>query len=114
MIELWRVGLVLLGTIIGSFGPLFLKLGSKNFTPNFKKLITNYHLFVGIFLCGISTIPFIIAIKGGELSLLYPIVSAGYIWVTLLSIKFLNEKINKFKWTGIFVIIIGIIIITLS
>ena len=114
MIELWRVALVIFGTVIGSFGALFLKIGSKNFTPNFKKLITNYKLFLGVLLYGLAIPPFIIAIKGGELSLLYPVVSIGYIWVALLSIKFLNEKMNKFKWFGIFIIIIGIIIITLS
>lgn len=114
MIELWRIGLVILGTIIGAFGALLLKMGSQNFTLNIKKLITNYKLFFGLVLYAISTIPFIIAIKNSQLSLLYPIVSASYIWVALLSIKFLKEKMNKFKWLGIFIIIIGIIVITLA
>lgn len=114
MIEFWRISLIIGGTVLGAFGALLLKLGSQHFTFNFKKLVTNWKLFLGIFLFGISTIPFIIAIKGGQLSLLYPIVSASYIWVSLLSIKFLDEKMNKFKWLGIFIIIVGIIIITLS
>jgi len=114
MIELWRIALILSGTIIGAFGALLLKLGSRNFVLNFKKLITNYKLFIGLFLYVVSTIPFIIAIKNAQLSILYPIVSAVYIWVALLSIKFLNEKMNKFKWAGIFTIILGIIIITFA
>ena len=114
MIELWRILLVLAGTVVGAFGPLFLKLGSQDLSLNFKKLATNYNLFIGIIFYGIAIPPFIIALKGAELSILYPIVSAGYIWVTLLSMKFLKEKINKFKWAGIFIIILGIIIISLG
>ena len=68
MIELWRIILVLAGTVVGSFGALFLKLGSKHFTLNFKKLITNYKLSIGILFYGLAIPPFIIAIKGAELS----------------------------------------------
>ena len=121
MAELWRIALVLLGTFIGAFGALFLKKGSQTLTLNFKKIKFNLkfilkilQLFLGLFLYGLATVPFIIAIKGAELSILYPIVSASYIWVALLSIIFLKEKMNRFKWAGIFIIIIGIVIITLS
>jgi uncharacterized membrane protein len=51
---------------------------------------------------------FIPALKGGDLSVLYPFVALAYIWVSLLSVKFLGEKMNKFKWLGIALIIIGV------
>ena len=53
----------------------------------------------------------IIAFKGGEVSVLYPIIATSYVWVSLLSMKFLDEKINIFKWIGISIIIAGIILI---
>ena len=63
---------------------------------------------------GISTILFIPALKGGELSVLYPFVALAYIWVSLLSVKFLGEKMNKVKWLGIALIILGVSFIGLG
>jgi len=109
--ELWSILLGFIGTIIGSFGALFLKIGSKDISINIKKLIRNYKLILGFVFYGISSIFFIIALTGGELSVLYPLCAASYIWVCLLSMKFLDEKMNKLKWLGIITIIIGIIFI---
>ena len=54
---------------------------------------------------------FVFALKGGELTVLYPLSSLGYIWASLSSVKFLGERMSAFKWTGIFLIIIGITLI---
>ena len=104
--ELWAVSLVVLAGLIGSFGPIFLKKASKNFS--FKTSYKNTDLFLGVLFYGIGTILFIPSLKGGDLSILYPLISLVYIWVSILSVKFLNEKITKYKWIGIALIIIGI------
>lgn len=105
--ELWAVGLVILGTLVGSFGPILLKKGSQKFNRNIFQQFTNYNMISGLALYGISTIIFIPALRGGELSVLYPLVAMAYVWVCLLSIKFLHEKMNALKWLGILLIIIG-------
>lgn len=105
--ELWAMGLVILGTLIGAFGPILLKKGSNKFNRNIFKQFTNYYMILGFLLYGISTIIFIPALRGGELSVLYPLVALAYVWVCLLSIKFLNEKMNVLKWIGILLIIFG-------
>ena len=56
----------------------------------------------------LATIVFIPALRGGELSVLYPFISLSYVWVSLLSIKILKEKMNSFKWMGVALIIIGV------
>ncbi len=106
--ELWAVGLVMLASIIGALGPIFIKKGAKKFKLQFKALLANYEFIVGIFFYAVATVIFIPALKGGELSVLYPLVSLTYVWVSLLSIKMLNEKMNKFKWLGVLLIIIGV------
>ncbi|MBU3942020.1 MAG: EamA family transporter [Nanoarchaeota archaeon] len=106
--QLWAITTVLFGTIIGSFGALYFKIGSETISIDVKKLIKNHKLILGFVFYGISSIFFIIALTGGELSVLYPLCAASYIWVCLLSMKFLNEKMNKLKWLGIITIIIGI------
>jgi uncharacterized membrane protein len=65
----------------------------------------------GIGFYGVSTAMFIPALKGGELSVLYPLVALTYVWVSLLSVKFLNEKMNKMKWIGILLILFGVTLI---
>lgn len=112
--ELWAIATVLFATIIGSFGALYFKIGSETISIDIKKLIKNHKLILGFLFYGVSAIIFIIALTGGELSVLYPLCAASYIWVCLLSMKFLNEKMNKLKWLGIITIIIGITFIGLG
>lgn len=112
--QLWAVELVVLGTLVGAFGPILLKRGSAAFGLSIRSLLKNYNLLAGIFLYGLSSIIFIPALRGGDLSVLYPIVSVNYIWVSLLSVKFLNEKMNSFKWVGIGLIIVGVSLIGLA
>ena len=106
--QLWAIGLVILGTIVGAFGPILLKKASAKRLSKLSSLATNYHLFGGVALYALGTMLFIPALKGGELSVLYPFVAVTYIWVSLLSVKFLGEKMNKLKWMGIILIIIGV------
>jgi len=106
-VELWAVGLVMLGSVIGAFGPIYFKKASKRKITGIFSLILNHNLIIGVALYGLSTVVFIPALKGGDLSILYPLVSLGYIWVSLLSIYFFKEKMNKYKWLGIILIIAG-------
>lgn len=116
--ELWAIGLVILGTLIGSWGPILFKKGSKTFTMDPRKifknpliLLTNYYVIGGCVLYAISAFIFIPALRGGELSVLYPLVSLTYVWVALLSMKLLGERMNPTKWAGILFIIIGVSLI---
>ncbi len=106
--ELWAIGLVISATLVGAFGPILLKKASAKKLSNIKSLMSNYHLFGGVFLYGLGTLLFIPALKGGDLSILYPFVALTYIWVSLLSVKFLGEKMNLIKWMGISLIIVGV------
>ena len=106
--ELWAVGLVILGVVVGSFGPIFLKKSSKTFSLNPLKMLKNYNLITGILFYAFGTIVFIPALKGGELSVLYPLVSISYIIVAFYSRWLLKEKINFYKITGIFMILAGV------
>ena len=106
--QLWAIGLVISATLVGAFGPILLKKASAKRLSKLSSLATNYHLFGGIALYAIGTLLFIPALKGGDLSVLYPFVSLAYIWVSLLSVRFLGEKMNKIKWLGIALIIIGV------
>lgn len=109
--RLWAVLLVILASLLGSMGPVLLKLSAPKFRLNIMALLKNYYLIGGIMFYGIGTVLFIPALKGGELSTLYPLVSTTYIWVSLLSVKLLKEKMNRMRWLGILLIIAGVSLI---
>ena len=110
--ELWAIGLVLGAGLIGALGPIYLKKGSGK--VSLKKLSTinlNKDLFLGILFYGIGTVLFIPALKGGELSILYPLIGLSYVWVAIYSTILLKEKMNFLKWLGIAIVILGVSLI---
>ena len=111
--ELWAILMVISAAIVGSLAPILIKKASKDLKFNLE-IFKNKYLFGGVFLYGIGTILFIPALKGGELSVLYPLVSVTYIFVALFSVKLLNEKMSALKWMGIALIIIGVTFIGLG
>src|SRR3989338_981819 len=112
--QLWAIGLVIFATLIGAFGPILLKKASEKKLSKISSLMANYHLMGGVALYGIGTVLFIPALKGGDLSVIYPFVSLNYIWVSLLSVRFLGEKMNRLKWLGVALIILGVTFIGLG
>ena len=87
---------------------MLLKKAANTLKFNLMSIITNKYLIGGIILYGLATIVFIPALRGGELSVLYPFVSLTYIWVSLLSIKYLGERMSTIKWIGVALIIVGV------
>ena len=109
--KLWAMGIVLGSTFLTSTAQLFYKFGAEKLSFDILSIITNYEIIVGMVLYAIGGILLILSFRGGEVSVLYPIFATSYIWVSFLSIYFLGELMNTFKWLGIITIIIGIIFI---
>ena len=111
------MGITVLGTMMGASGALFFKLAvskSLHGKNNFLNLFQNYFFYSGILLYGISALLFVYALKFGDLSTLYSLISLSYLWITLLSIIFLKEKMTAYKWMGIALIILAVIFISLG
>ena len=109
--KLWAALLVLFTTLLTSSAQLLWKKGSATLSFDILSIVTNYYLLGGILLYIIVGTLIIIAFRGGEVSVLYPIIATSYIWVSFLSIFFLGEVMNILKWIGIFSIISGIALI---
>lgn len=103
--------LVIISTLIGAFGSILLKKGSKEFNLNPFKQIKNWKIILGLSLYVVSSIIYIVALKFEKLSIVYPLVSLQYVWISILAQRFLNEKMNKLKWIGITLIMLGITMI---
>ncbi|MFH1211489.1 MAG: EamA family transporter [Candidatus Woesearchaeota archaeon] len=109
---LFALSLVVAASVLAAFGSFFLKKGSKNFSFDIISIFKNLNFLFGVFLYFLTTIVFIYALTKGDLSILYPVMSLSYVWVAFLSIKFLKEKMNLWKWLGIALIIAGVVFIT--
>jgi drug/metabolite transporter (DMT)-like permease len=49
-----------------------------------------------------------------DLSVAVPVCSFSYITVPLVSLIFLHEKISAMRWAGIFIILLGVILVSVS
>jgi len=110
--KLWAVLLILFTTLLTSSAQILYKLGTPSLTFDINGIITNYYLIGGLLLYGIGAILMIVSFRGGEVSVLYPIIATSYIWVSILSSYFLRETMNIFRWMGVFIIIAGIVSIS--
>jgi uncharacterized membrane protein len=103
--------LVFACTVLGAAAQLLMKVGMSHFQPTLPALLTNYSLIGGYVLYGINTLMLVLALRDGELSMLYPIIALTYVWVTLLSYVVLSEPPNVWKNMGIGVIVIGVAVL---
>jgi len=105
--------LVLMASIVGSFGAVFLKLGSAKINRSPLSFV-NPQLILGVGLFLGSSVFYAMGIKGGQLSVLYPMVSLGYIWTLLWSKLFFNEPFTKQKFAGLGLILLGVFFVGLG
>jgi len=74
-------------------------------------MLTVPALFAGYSMYGISTILLILALRHGELSLLYPVFAMTYVWVTILAVIVFHDSMNGFKLAGITIIVAGVAVL---
>jgi multidrug transporter EmrE-like cation transporter len=103
--------LVFCCTILGAAAQILMKVGMARFTPEPLAIVTNLPLIAGYALYGINTLLLVLALREGELSMLYPIIALTYVWVTLLSYALLPEKPNLYKNVGIATIVVGVAVL---
>jgi len=118
-------------TLIGALAQIMLKTGTAQVGAHitlgqvahepalfFKfalGVIANPRTFFGYVLYGVNTILVALALKGRELSRLYPIIALTYVWVTFLSIFVLpGEHMNVFRTLGIEAIVTGVSVLGLK
>jgi len=112
--HLWAIGLILLCTIMTSSAQIFYKIGSAKLSLDIFALITNFPLIAGLILYALGSVLLILALKGGEVTVLIPIIATSYIWVSLLSVSFLGEVMNTYKWLGVGTILIGVLFVSMG
>lgn len=109
--------LILVSAAIGAVGQVALKYGAMQMVENpgitlLEKI--KWPIVLGLFLYGISTIIWIMALKKVQLSYAYPMLSIGYVFVFLASYFIFHEPINGVRIGGLFLIMVGISLVARS
>lgn len=106
--------MVLCCTFLGAAAQTLIKLGASKLGGDASLLdaaigiVTNPYLFAGYSLYGIFTIVLVLALRHGELSLLYPVIALTYVWVSIISVVVFHETMNPLKTAGVIVIVAGV------
>jgi len=102
--------LVFAASVVGSFGAVFLKFGSATVG---RSLITfvNRNLVLGVALYLGSSVFYALGLKDGQVSVLYPMVSLGYVWTMVWSRIFFKETFNTQKLVGLGLVLLGVVFV---
>jgi len=106
------IGQLMLKTGMNKIGRISL-LNGKIIKTLFK-VFTNKFVFFGVLVFGISTIFWMFALSGLELSYAYPLISLSYILIALGSKIFFKENVGVRRWISILVIVIGVVLVSIS
>ncbi len=102
-------GLVFCCTLLGAAAQILMKSGANHLErPGVMGILQSTPLMAGYVLYGINTVLLTLALRDGELSVLYPIIALSYVWVTFLSVMVFRESMNPFKLLGISIIVLGV------
>jgi multidrug transporter EmrE-like cation transporter len=102
--------LVFFAAIVGSFGSVFLKMGALRLKGDIWSFV-NSRLILGVALYLASSVFYAMGVRGGELSVLYPLVSLGYIFTLVWSKLFFDEAITRYKVVGLCLILVGVFLV---
>jgi len=109
--------MVLCCTVIGAVAQILLKKGTEalgehpSLLDTAMGMLTKPMLFTGYAMYGISAVLLVMALRLGELSLLYPVFTLTYVWVMLLSHFIFQESLSPLKLVGVAVIMCGVAIL---
>ena len=102
--------LIVAFTVLSAAAQVLMKFGTNHLKlhPSIAGLLTDFPLIGGLALYGVGAALMVVALRHGELSVLYPLISLSYVWVAILSVVVFGEVMNPYKIAGICVIMAGV------
>jgi multidrug transporter EmrE-like cation transporter len=110
------IWIVICCTVLVAIGQYLIKLGANQLShaglmATLTGIFTIPPLFAGYCLYGVFTVLFVYALRNGELSVLYPLIALGYVWVTITAVVAFHETMNPLKLTGLAIIVAGVAVL---
>ena len=108
--------LILLCTVVGAAAQILRREGATYLPAAGSEdmvlaFLTNWPLLAGYACLGFNTGLLVLALRNGQLSVLYPIIALTYVWVAILSPMFFEDSMNALKVAGIGFIVGGVSLI---
>ncbi len=110
--------LMIIATFLISAAQIMFKTAANNLQFGFSSFFSDlpdlflpsffFPVMLGFILYGTAALMVTFALKTGELSVLYPILATGFIWVMLFAYLLFEETITIINILGVFSIIAGI------
>lgn len=94
-------------TSLEGLGQVFLKLGSKGRKVAFWTVI-------GLITFALEAVIYSLALRDLPVGIAYPIGALSFVFVTLLSQWWLGERVDRTRWAGVALIIIGTALVAWS
>lgn len=108
---LWTILFTLVTAFLAAVGQLLFKWGAALVSTSPWTWLFNWQLMAGLALHGVGFVLLVIALKYGNLSILYPVLGTSYIWVAVLSVRYLGEPFAIAQWLGVALIVGGVSLI---
>lgn len=93
-------------------GPFAFSL--ENLLPVGLRVGLNPYVLLGLACYAVSVVVWLIVLSRVNVSYAYPLLSVGYIVVTLAGKLFFSEEVGLSRWSGVLVICAGVYLITRS
>ena len=117
--------LVLLSEIFTAIGQVFFKKSTNSLgaykleVPGdrirfLKEIVSKPAIWFGIVAMALGLVVWLAALTEGDLSLVFPLGSIQYIMILFLAHILLDEKIDRAKFAGTFLVMLGIVFITIG
>lgn len=101
----FTVLIIIFVTLLAAIAQILIKSSLNNF--EFTNIFGNYSFLTGIFLYFVATISFLFLLKQNEISVIFPLLTLSYVWITVFSIFILKEELSYGRLFGTFFIIFG-------
>lgn len=111
--ELFHSAVLLFSVIISNISQILLKKSAQKKHASFIKEYLNPYVIIAYIIFLIATFTTIYAYKGIPLSLGAVLDSSGYIFISILGMLFLGEKITWKKAISLCIIVTGIIVFSI-
>ena len=105
--------------LLTAFGQIALKIGVTKANLSVQNLLTFRFLTQPFILLGgvlyiVALVAWLLTLAKAEVSYVYPLLGLSYVVSSILAVLFLHEEVTFLRWTGIMLIVIGVIVLAIS
>jgi len=105
----WAIALIICTTFFTSLAQYFFKVGANlDILLTYPEVLILWPILAGFVSYGVGAVLMILAFKGGEVTVIYPIVATSYVWVVIMSAFVFGESLTALKIIGSLTLVVGI------